>query len=462
VNLRIALVWPYGYDTEYVMPLSLGYLKGNISKKHDVRIIDCSFLGIKSPGLEKIFEEFRPEVVGVSSWSPMYEEAIRVVKLAKSIDSNATTIIGGAHATSYPDHVLQNPDVDFVMRGEAEFSFTRFIEELENGKNWNLVPGLAFRSKKGITKNDFSFVTDIDKISIPDYDAINLEGYLKAGYRFSTSHKRNAPVWITRGCPYRCSFCSAGLLNGKIIRKHSIAYMLNMVKHLYHEKGIRYINIIDDNFTFHVEYAKDFCKAVKELNLKDLRFGTPNGIRAQRTDPELFKLMKDAGWEYLVIAPESGSLDTLKRMNKDLDPKIFPEKIREIKEAGLKVHGFFIIGYPGETDADLKQTSILLRKCKLNFFFLNNFQPLPGTPVYDELVKNGEIEDGLLPKNYSSGERVYVPKGLKDFNFAKFVLKEYLYLLFSNPLNIPYVIKVIGPRMIWKKAVANLRSMVSA
>ena len=84
---------------------------------------------------------------------------------------------------------------------------------------------------------------------------------------------------------------------------------------------------------------------------------------------------------------------------------------------------------------------------------------MPGTPVYEDLIKNKEIEGGLLPKNYSNGERVYTPKGLEKINFPKIVLGEYAYLAISNPLNIPYMFKLINPAMIIQKVFVNLINM---
>ncbi len=466
IKMRIALVWPKGFDIEYVMPLPYGYLKSNLDEaKHIVQIFDCSLKSIRadSPEFRKLLEEFKPDVVGVSCWSPTYEEGIRVLQVAKSINPKIVTVIGGAHASSYPDAIMKNDVVDYLFDGESELSFPVFLEELENQQpDWSKVKGLVYRSVDGTTlvKNNSEREENMDIIKIPDYDAMNLLGYIKSGYRFNTTVKDNAPVWVTRGCPYRCQYCAAPQLNGRLIRAHSVEYMVNMVKFLYNERGIRQINIIDDNFTFDMKYAKEFCRAMIDLNLKDLHFGTPNGIRIQRTDFELLQLMKTAGWENVVVAPESGSVSTLQRMKKDLDPAIIKPKVEEIRKAGLKVHGFFIIGYPGDTISDIKDTIKMLRECRFNFFFLNNFQPLPGTPIYDELVNKGEIADGLLPKNYSGGERVYVPQGLKEFNFAKFVLKEYVHLMVTEPLNIPYVIKLISPKMIVKKVFSNIKNTI--
>ena len=170
--------------------------------------------------------------------------------------------------------------------------------------------------------------------------------------------------------------------------------------------------------------------------------------------------MREAGWRSLVIAPESGSKKILEKMKKDLDPGIVPGKVNEIRAAGLKCSGFFIIGYPGEEMEDIEATVDLIKKCRFNFFFLNNFQPLPGTPLYDELVRDGEIEDGLMPENFSGGARAYTPAALRNVNFPKLVLGLYLNLAFSEPLNIPYMITQVNPKMIAEKVWINFKQMI--
>lgn len=89
-----------------------------------------------------------------------------------------------------------------------------------------------------------------------------------------------------------------------------------------------------------------------------------------------------------------------------------------------------------------------------------SLQPFPGTPIYDELVNEGEISDGLIPGNYSDGARTYTPEGLRGFNFPMFVLKEFLWPAVSQPENIPYIFQVINPRMIIKKIWINLQNMI--
>lgn len=462
--MKILFIWPKGFDTHYVLPLAFGYLTSNLDhKKHEIKIIDCSLRNLASdmPELREEISNFSPDVVGVSCWATTYLEAIEILRTVRSVGENIITAMGGVHATTYPDRTMEHKEIDFLFRGESDLSFPIFLDELaKEHPNYENVLGLTYRLNGSLIKNPPEHRDNIDEIKWADYDAIDLEGYIKSGYRLHTTIKRNAPVWVTRGCPYRCTFCTAPLQNGKKVRTHSVKYMVSLVRHLYNEKNIRQINIIDDNFTFHTEYAKEFCRAIIGLNLKDLRFNTPNGIRMQRTDSELLHLMREAGWRSLIVAPESGSKRVLKKMQKDLDPDIVPEKVNEIREAGLKCSGFFIIGYPDETIKDIEATVDLIKKCRFNFFFLNNFQPLPGTPLYDELVQKGEIEDGLMPKNFSDGVRSYTPESLRTVNFPKLVLMLYLNLAFREPLNIPYMMTQVNPRMIAEKVWVNLKQMI--
>jgi len=461
--MKIALIWPQGYDTTYVVPLALGYLKSNLGKEHNIKILDCSINNISanSEELIKFIKVFNPKVVGVSAWSHTYKESVEILKTIKSVNKNIITVIGGAHVTCYPNMAIKEKAVDFIFRGESELSFPFFIKELEKKEpDFSKIKGLVYKIDKKYIENKMERETNLDKINIPDYEAINFNKYLKQGYNFNTHHKMNAPIWVTRGCPYGCKFCSASIQNGKIIRKHSIDYIIKWIKYLYYHKRIKHISIIDDNFAFDIKFAKNICKEIIKLNLK-LSIGSPNGIKVERIDSELLDLMKKAGWENIVIAPESGSDRILKKMGKNNNTKLILKKIKEIKNKGFKINGFFIIGYPGETKEDIKKTIKFLRKCKFNFFFLNNFQPLPGTEIYNELVRNNEIQEGVMPKNYSDGERTYIPEELKDINFPKLILGEYVYLMVNNPFNIPYIIKLINLKMIIKKVYLNFTNMIS-
>lgn len=455
------LIWPMGFNPGHVLPISLAYLKSNMPARHEVRIFDCALnqRDADSQEFARAVKDFDPQVAALCTWSPFYPEAVRLIDRIKKINPKIITVMGGNHVTSYPDSVMENPKLDFALRGEAEFAFPAFIDELESqGRDWGKSSGLVYRKEdRTLVKNPMQFEQNLDAIRIPDYDFIQIEKYFSLHhYRCATRRKRNAPIWITRGCPYRCTFCEAPALNGKPVRVHSVDYVIAWIRFLYFQRGISAINIVDDNFTYHVEYAKELCRAIINLGIPDLFMGSPNGIRAQRSDPELFRLMKQAGWEVVQIAPESGSVNTLKRMKKDHDLATILVKAREIREAGLKVHAFFILGYPGDTKEDVKATLKFIKKMKVDFPAFNLFQPLPGTPIYNQLVQDGEIENGLLPNDYSVGRMPYVTKGLRGINFSWLILKCYLLFFLRNPHKFPHVFTYSNTGLVLKKLFLNI------
>lgn len=462
-SFKIALIWPGNFDPSYVMPLGFAYLSAHIPKEHTVKVIDLAIDKIdhKSEEFKAIFQDYNPDIVGISCWSFNSKEGLEIAETVKSFKSDTVVILGGIHSTVAPARVIENEYVDFVMRGEGELSFPVFLKELQKGKSadFSSVNGLVYRDVGEIKYNEVAVIENLDDLKIPDYDAIDLEKYLKNGYRiFDPYQKRNAPVLFTRGCPYSCNYCSGPIVSGKKIRKHSVDYLVEWVKYLYITKNIRLITIIDDNFTFDVKFAKEFCRRIIDLKLEDISFSTPNGIHIQHTDAELFLLMRKAGWSYLTVAPESGSQSTLKLMNKKVDLSIYKQKIKDIKAAKIKVHAFFIVGYPGETREDLMLTSNFIKDHDFDAFFINNFQPLPYTPIYNQLILNGEISSEVVPKNYANGVRVYKPKELSDFDFPKYILKIYTDFAIRNPAKMVYMLKVLN----FKRTMRNLLSQINA
>lgn len=436
VDMKVALVWPYGNDITYSIPLGLAYLVANCKIPGvEFKVFDATLYN--TPASSEKFKNFllsyRPDVVGISCWSKTFIETCKMVAVTKELLPGCITVLGGIHPTAYVTKTLEISLADYIIAGEAEFSFKAFLSNAGNLQKLHSIPGLAYRTERGTAVNPHSLPEDLDTIAFPDYDAIELEKYFKKGYRYFSSTTRNAPIWMSRGCPYFCRFCTAPQINGRKIRRHSIAYGMEWIDMLYTRYGVRHINIIDDNFTFDPDYTKSFCEALIRKNLSGLTMYTANGIRAQRTDLETLKLMKKAGWRIATVAPESGSKRVLRLMKKALDPDMWPAKVKEIRDAGLVSHGLFLMGYPGETIGDLKETESLIKRCKFDSIGIQYFQPLPGTPIYDELVENGEIADTLLP-NTTSGPRVYVTKKLAGFNFSKFAFRMYMYTFARHPI----------------------------
>lgn len=457
---RIMLIEPAGNLPFYILPLSLGYLKSNVSDVHSVKILDCSMAGLfaDSPRFKKEIQDFEPDVVGVSSSMHTCNEGIIATKTVKSINSNIITVMGGPHPSIFAEKVMQNRSVDYLFRGEAELSFSAFIDQLETEKNFTSIKGLVYRKSADIIINEINLESDLDKVLIPDYESIKINEYAEHGYSYGGLYGKSAPIWVTRGCPYSCSFCAASQINGKYIRRHSIRYVVNWIDHLYQNFGIRQFAIIDDNFTFDSKYAKEFCRTIIGLIgegrfREEIYFATPNGIRIDMIDDEMLSLMKKAGWQSISVAPESGSRKTLKRMKKNIDPDIVPGVIRRIKAAKLDVRAFFMIGYPGEGGDDIKQTIQLIRKCHIDGLILGRFLPIPGTHIFDELVSDKEITSDFVPQSVMKSmmphdnkrpHKLYAPKGLDNLNSLWLFLRESIYIFFRNPYSIVFYSRYYG------------------
>ena len=397
---RIALVWPYGVKGAESIPIFLSFLVPRLTDISHVLVSDCS-LNQLHPGsvrFAQLLTEFAPDIIGISSWSQNWTWTRVTVAMIRQILPKTVIVTGGPHVTATGDLGW----ADYALLGEAEWSFRELVLGLAAGASQadleQRVPGLRCANQQTTTPQ--ALVADLDALGLPNFEAMLLAHYQASGYQYRNGAQKQAPILATRGCPYTCAFCEAPMLSGRKIRKHSIPYLQELLAHLRQDFATEHINIVDDNFTFHVGYAKEFCEMVLQHQdrLGGMTFATPNGIRVERSDGELFRLMKAAGWERLIFAPESGSQRMVTVMAKHLDLDVVAERTALAQAAGLEVEAFFILNYPGETDADVHATRDFIATVGFDHISLHIFKPLPHTPIWRELVSSG-----LLAPEYVIG-----------------------------------------------------------
>ena len=421
--MRVLLVWPYNphaLELPELFPLGLGYLLANMDPvRHQTRILDCTLnnLAPESAGFEQHLNDFQPDVVGISFWSSNAIAVYATVNTVRRLLPSALVVFGGPHATSYGVYEIEQGHADFVVAGEGEYAFSQLMDLLADCTPLHLrqIPGLIYRQNGTVCINPVQFENELDRLGKVDYSALNLVRYHQAGYRYSGQavlHDTlpSALIVSTRGCPYRCRFCSAPNISGRRIRMHSPAYVAETIRELYEEFGVRIISLGDDNFTIDQRYATALCSAISALNLHDLIMTSPNGFRLTSLTPDLAGLLKNAGWEEVTIAPESGSPHTLELMHKDMDLELVAPFVDMCADAGLKVKANFMIGFPGETLDDVLATETFIRKNRFDQIGLSFFQPLPGTPVYEDLIEGGEIDSEFIPGRFN--QLTYCPRGI--------------------------------------------------
>jgi len=421
---HLLLIWPYGVVGAESIPMCMAFLVPQAGKIIQTTVLDCSLLNIH-PMSDKFIEAIKlinPTIVGISSWSQNWYWTQRTIAALRDIDPNLTIITGGPHVTATQD--LDR--ADYALLGEAEYTLPKFITALYSGAGLNelaSIPGFRYFNQSAETKLPHEPIKDLDSLGLPNYDAMLLRMYQDTGtYRYRTGEQKQAPILATRGCPFECSFCSAPVLSGRTILKHSIPYLLELLLHLRKEFDVTHVNIVDDNFTFVVNYAKKFCEMVLQNRdkLGPMTFATPNGIRVERSDAEMFKMMKAAGWSRVIFAPESGSQRMVDIMAKHLDLDVIPSRMQMARDAGLEIEAFFIMNYPGETAEDVELTRKFIERNKFDHISLHIFKPLPHTPIWRELVSSG-----LLPPDHIIGrydEIHWLANGRKIDDIKKMVM----------------------------------------
>lgn len=399
---RVLLIWPYGVSGAEAIPMAFAYLIPAMNTEMGcVGVMDCSLQNIhpNDPRFVQSLREARPDIIGISVWSQNWRWVQTTVAAIRKTLFGVPIVLGGPHISATEDY----GPADYALAGECEQTFPVLLHALGSGAGQfeiDAIPGLHYGGQ--VTQTPKRPVADLDALGLPNYDAMLLPKYQKAGYRYRDGTRLQAPIVATRGCPYECSFCEAPIISGKMIRKHSIAYLHELLLHLKQKYNVSHINIVDDNFTFYKDYAKQFCEMVLSNReaLGDMTFATPNGIRVERSDAEMFRMMKAAGWSRVIFAPESGSQRMVDIMAKHLDLGVVPGRVAMAHEAGLDVEAFFIINYPGETDDNVAQTEKFIVETQFDAVSLHIFKPLPQTPIWRELVDEKKLSPEYVIGRY--------------------------------------------------------------
>ncbi len=411
--MKILLIKPGIALGDHIQPpLGIAYLAAALRRDNEVRVLDFGKMGRREDLFTEAVREFAPDIAGFQCYSPELGEVKRLSVLVRAALPGAVIIAGGPHPTLCPEETMArlSPEADYLLRGETEESFPLFVGMLQGRASPAEVPGLAWREDGKVRHNPIRPIADINALPVPAWDLINPQEYPPAQHGAFFDQFPIAPIVTTRGCPFACGFCTAPILSGRHMRKRSADSVMAEIELLYHKFGIREIHIVDDNFTLDKGHAVSILKRIVASGLP-ISLAFPNGVRINTLDEELLDLMKAAHTYLISVGIESGSDRTLKRMEKQLSVALIREKVALIRKKGIDLAAFFILGFPDETEEEMRQTirfSLELPLLRANFF---TFLPLPMTPVTLKLIENGEIGrmdvEGLIFQKVP-----YAPKGV--------------------------------------------------
>lgn len=392
--MRVALVKVLSVADEVVPPFGLGYLAEAVRRRgHEAVVVDALRDELGEEELVSRLAGLEPDLVGVLLFSKDLRIVRSLLRVVRAALPAAKTCVGGPHPSAVPAETMAyfGDALDFAFVGEAETGLPMLLDRLRNGEAGGLheVPGLIHRNGDVVAVNPRVFEEDLDALVVA-WDLIPPASYPRAPHGAYFRQFPVAPIVTSRGCPFQCTFCAAECVGGRKIRRRSVENVVSEIEMLRDRYGVREIHVEDDNFTGKKEYVLAFCEALRR-RAPGISWTCPNGVRVDTLDREMIAAMKSSGLYFLSVGVESGSDRILKAMKKSLTVGRIEEKVRLVREAGIEVSGFFMLGFPGETPAEMEETIRLALRLPLARASFANFQPFPGCEEFERLRDSGEI-----------------------------------------------------------------------
>jgi len=371
-------------------PLGLLYISSVLEKLGvEVKILDYDVDKLNDSALLSSIKDFRPNIIGMTSTTPIINEAFRLADLIKS-NFEINIILGGIHPTLVPDECISHHSVDFVVKGEAEDTIRDFIlETVSGGKDFSNVKGLFYKQEgKFYFTGERNLIEDLDKIPFPARHLLN--NFL--GYKPpDAEHLPVASIMTTRGCPGRCTYCCTQNIFKDRYRMRGIENVLEEIDDIIKRFKVREIHIADDALNINKIRTMQLCEAIRKRNY-NVAFEFLNGLRADLIDQDLLEAFKSIGIRNVGFGVESADKNILKRVKKNIPPEKVEDAVRLAKNNGFKTWVFFMIGLPGETEETIKNTIKFAKKLDADFTKFMIFKPYPGSEIYKEIKDKGYID----------------------------------------------------------------------
>lgn len=318
----------------------------------------------------------RPDVVGISSlFSPYHREAIACAKAIKEL-MDVPIIMGGSHVSAMPHSVLQDSNVDYIIRGEGEKPLVEFLKALQSGGPMKDVSNLGFKRDSKMTMNPMEKPFDIEELAWPDFSDFPVTRYM-------LNNKPLCFITTSRGCPHRCTFCSVHLTFGDGFRTRSVEDIILEIKKR-HEDGYRVFDFEDDNLTFNRDYFKDLLTRLIALFPEgDFHPVAMNGISYMSLDQEILELMKKAGFTSLNLSLVTANEAMLKRFRRPHTLNKYLEIVERAHNLGLEIVTYQILGLPHETLDEIIETMLLMMRLPV-LIGVSIFYLTPGSSISKE------------------------------------------------------------------------------
>jgi radical SAM superfamily enzyme YgiQ (UPF0313 family) len=382
-------------------PLGLAQLRAVLKEAgyEQVKILDAWAEELSEASFLKTIEEYNPDVVGSTIWTTNLNIELSIIKKVKQRLPKTTVVVGGPHLDVYPRECLERSDftdIDFGVVGEGEETAIELFDALRTGDDsFDKIKGIVYRDgEKVMFTGPRPPVENLDSLPYPDFSELPIDKY------YLELEKTSPFIYIftARGCPYACRYCFNSRRRG--YRTHSVDYVINYIKFLQQNYGVKDIAFWDVTFTFDKERTILLCKRYKEAGI-----GLSYNVRTRvnHIDEETIIALKESGCYRIHYGVESGTQEILDKMNRKTSLKQIREAIALTKKHGISVGTNFMIGYVDETMETYKNTVKFIKELDPDHVSIYVTTAMPGTYLYSDVLKRGILKSDAW-QDYALGK----------------------------------------------------------
>jgi len=374
-------------------PLGLAMLAAVLLEAgFDIDIIDIDAEQTSFEQILEMIERKQTRLVGLSATTPIFNNALRLAQMIKSSRPEVKTCVGGYHPSIDPLGSISHESIDYVVKGEGE----RTIVELARAVQAGATPELLCSVKGLYFKNNGVPIANPPRELIMDLDSLPMPArHLFKSHRYSypdTKYTPVFPIFTSRGCPGKCTFCVQQKITGRVLRVRSAKNVADEVELLISRYGAREIHILDDMFASNKKHIFELRDEFARRKLK-IPLAFPTGIRVDTATPEVLEAMREMGGYSICFGVESGSQEILDRSKKGITLEQARRAVATAKSLGFETWCFFLFGLMGETRETLEQTINFAIELDPDVAKFHIVKPYPGSEIYEEMQKLGLILD---------------------------------------------------------------------
>lgn len=363
-----------------------------------VDVIEANVDNLSEDSITQRIRDFQPDMVGISNMSIEYwRQAHACAGLVKAVAPSILTVMGGVHPSTLPAKVMRDTNVDFALLGEGEERLPLLLQSLSAGAaDFPGLDGLGFRTAGGGVeiRPAERWIENLDALPLPEYDLFDWRKVMNfrqgAAGGIGTTRPPVGTVMTSRGCPYRCCFCAGWCTMGRKTRFRSAEHVLREIDMLVQTHGIRELIFQDDEMYGNRERAEAIIRGLRDRRY-DLIWKNSN-LASWRMDRELIQLMKDSGCYQITISPESGSERVLREIiHKPTRKQDALQVAQWCRELGVELQADFVIGFPGETWDEIRQTTNFAEELDADSVKFAVATPFPETELFQVAVARGYL-----------------------------------------------------------------------